>query len=167
MPNYAARIHRKATGKAIQKALEHQRRLIWAVGHVKWSYERIALAGNGCDSRPTRCQWWHWVLDRRSGKVLPSTNPAELAAYVETKSKSTPGCADVVMLCKFWNKHCKAVCGDGVQRCPHLASHRNSSHFDGPIPSRIDEALPASLQSHLRSHLYSSPVPSSWTGRPV
>ena len=102
-----------------------------------------------------------------TGKVLHN-NPAELAEYVEAKSKSAPGWADVVVLCKFWNKHHAVLCGDGVKRSPLTSLHIEIALtcMEEPIPSRIDEAFHAALLT-LRTRLYASPVPASWTGRPV
>eukprot|EP00933_Yihiella_yeosuensis_P045667 TRINITY_DN41062_c0_g1_i1.p1 TRINITY_DN41062_c0_g1~~TRINITY_DN41062_c0_g1_i1.p1 ORF type:complete len:423 (-),score=63.22 TRINITY_DN41062_c0_g1_i1:49-1149(-) len=109
----------------------------------------------------------HWILDQKSNEVLHN-NPAEFAARVSAKQQSAHGWADVVVLCKFWNKRRKVMCADGVQRAPLTSLHIEAAltTIEEPIPLRIDEAFHTAIIT-LREQLLKKPVPESWTGRPV
>ena len=98
-------------------------------------------------------QGGHWIWDSVKRQLLHN-NPGAMAEHVREASRRNVGLADVVVLCKFWNKRKAVKCDDGQKRAPFTSNHLELllAQLPGPLPTRLDEAF---LQAE------------HWTGKPA
>ncbi|CAE7349735.1 RSPH1 [Symbiodinium sp. CCMP2592] len=111
-------------------------------------------------------QGGHWIWDSVAKQLLHN-DPGTMAEHVREAIGRKVGLADVVVLCKFWNKRKAVKCDDGQKRSPFTSNHLELllAQMPGPLPTRLDEAFLQAL-GHLRRNLLQTPVPESWTGKP-
>ena len=109
----------------------------------------------------------HWIWDSVAKQLLHN-NPGAMAEHVRGAMNRNVGLADVIVLCKFWNKRKAVKCDDGRKRPPFTSNHLELllCQMPGPLPTRLDEAFLQAL-GHLRKNLLKTPVPADWTGKPA
>lgn len=109
-------------------------------------------------------QGGHWILDSLSGKVIHN-NPKALAEFMDRKVATCFGWADLVVLCKFWNKRLR-IAVNGRMKSPFTSLHVEVAltTLEAPLPPRLDAAFHLALRA-LHAQRDASPAP--WTGRPV
>lgn len=112
-------------------------------------------------------QGGHWIWDSVKRQLLHN-NPGAMAEHVREAIRRNVGLADVVVLCKFWNKRKAVKCDDGQKRAPFTSNHLELllAQLPGPLPTRLDEAFLQAL-GHLRRNLLQTTVPEHWTGKPA
>ncbi|CAE7705743.1 unnamed protein product, partial [Symbiodinium sp. CCMP2456] len=112
-------------------------------------------------------QGGHWIWDSVKKQLLHN-NPGAMAEHVREANRRNVGLADVVVLCKFWNKRKAVKCDDGQKRALFTSNHLELllAQMSGPLPTRLDEAFLQAL-GHLRRNLLHTPVPEHWTGKPA